>query len=135
MISLQQIRRFFVTIILTIMLTTAMAFGLVSEETWAATSPTLAISQPPTQIAFWFQAKENIKNAEGKAEEAIGDITSNAKVQAEGNAKQFKAKTLEGMNNSIVNPNYQPGGQTKKVESKIREATQDIKAEARDAFN
>lgn len=135
MISLQQIRRFFVTIILTIMLTTAMAFGLASEETWAVTFPALAISQPPTQIAFWFQAKENIKNAEGKAEEAIGDITNNAKLQSEGNAKQFKAKTLEGMNNSIVNPNYQPGGQTKKVESKIREATQDIKAEARDAFN
>lgn len=135
MISFQQIRRFFVTIILTIMLTTAMAFGLASEETWAVTSPAQAISQPPTQIAFWFQAKENIQNAEGKAEEAIGDITSNAKVQAEGNAKQFKAKTLEGMNNSIVNPNYQPGGKTKKVESQIREANQDIKAQARDAFN
>ena len=135
MISLQQFRRFFFTIILTIMLTTAMAFGLASEETWAVTSPTLAISQSPTQIASWFQAKENIQNAEGKTEEAIGDITSDAKVQAEGKAKQFKAKTLEGMNNSIVNPNYKPDGKTKKVESQIREATQDIKAEAREAFN
>jgi uncharacterized protein YjbJ (UPF0337 family) len=112
-----------------------MAFGLASEESWAVTSPASALRQPPTQIAFWFQAKEKIQNAEGKVEEAIGDITSDAKVQAEGKAKQFKAKTLEGMSNSIVNSNYKPDGKTKKVENQIREATQEIKAEALDAFN
>ena len=135
MISWQKFCNFILTASMTIMLATAMAFGLASEETWAVTSLVSVIRQPPTQIAFWFQAKENIQNAEGKTEEAIGDITSDAKVQAEGKAKQFKAKTLEGMNNSIVNSNYKPDGKTKQVESQIREATQDIKAEAREAFN
>jgi hypothetical protein len=135
MISWQQLRNFVLTASLAIMLATSMAFGVVSQEAWATTSLASVNSQQPTQIAFWFQAKENLQNAEGKTEEAIGDITSNTKVQAEGKAKQFKAKTLEGMNNSIVNPNYQPSGNTQKVESQIREATQDIKAEARDAFN
>lgn len=135
MISWQQLRNFVLSASLMIILATALALGFASEETWAVTSRASVIHQPPTQIAFWFQAKENIKNAEGKAEEAIGDITGNAKVKAGGKATQFKAKTLEGMNNSIVNSNYQPSGKTKKVEGKIREATQDIKAEARDAFN
>ena len=135
MILWQQLRNFVLTASLTIILATAMAFGLASEETWAVTSPASALRQPPTQIAFWFQAKEKIQNVEGKAEEAIGDITSDAKVQAEGKAKQFKAKTLEGISNSIVNSNYKPDGKTKKVENQIREATQDIKAEALDAFN
>jgi uncharacterized protein YjbJ (UPF0337 family) len=135
MILWQQLCNFVFTASLALMLATVMAFGLVSEETWAVTSPASVLNQPPTQIAFWFQAKEKIENAEGKAEEAIGEITSDTKVQAEGKAKQFKAKTLEGMSNSIVNSNYKPDGKTKKVENQIREATQDIKAEARDAFN
>ena len=35
-----------------------MAFGLVSQEAWATTSLASVNSQQPTQIAFWFQAKE-----------------------------------------------------------------------------
>jgi len=135
MISWQQLRNFILTASLAIMVATAMAFSLASQETWATTSLASVNSQPPTQIAFWFQAKEKIQNADGKTQEAIGNITNNATVQAEGKAKQFKAKTLEGLSNSIVNPNYQPSRNTKKVDSQIREATQDIKAEARDAFN
>jgi uncharacterized protein YjbJ (UPF0337 family) len=131
MISLQQLRRFFLTIISSVMLA-VIAFA--SADSLTAISFTQLISQPQTQIATMHQA-DVIKNTEGKAQEAVGDMTGNLKTQAAGKAKQFKAKTLEQINNSIENPNYKPGGKTKQAEREDRRATEDIEAKARENFN
>jgi uncharacterized protein YjbJ (UPF0337 family) len=134
MILLQQLRSFFITISLAVVLATAIVFGFGSTNSWAATSLTQLISPSPTQIATMKQAETMTKNMEGKAQEAIGDLTGDSKTQAAGRAKQLKAKTLGGIDNSIENSNYHPGGKTKQAGKQDREATADMESEARDAF-
>jgi uncharacterized protein YjbJ (UPF0337 family) len=134
MISLQQLRSFFLTMSLAVLLATAMSFGFGSADSWAAVLFTQNIDPLHTRIAMMDQAKVMTKNVEGKAQEAIGNMTGDPKTQATGKAKQFNAKTLEGLDNSIVNSNYQPGGKTKQAERQAREATEDIEAKAREAF-
>jgi hypothetical protein len=72
MISFQQIRRFFITMILAIMLVITIAFDFGHANTWAATSLTQLISQPQTQIATMNRAEAITKNIEGKVQEARG---------------------------------------------------------------
>jgi len=86
--SLQQIRRFFVTIILTIMLAITIAFDFGTTNSWAATLPT----QSQTQIASMNRAKAVTKNIEGKAQEAIGNMTGDPKDQMMGKAKQVESQ-------------------------------------------
>ena len=88
MMSLQQIRRFFVTIILTIMLAITIAFDFGTTNSWAATLPT----QSQTQIASMNRAKAVTKNIEGKAQEAIGNMTGDPKDQMMGKAKQVESQ-------------------------------------------
>jgi hypothetical protein len=129
MISPEQIRRFFLSIILTVMLAITIAFDSGVSESWAA-KPFPQISSPsPIQIA-------TNKNAESKTQKPFGVMSGSGDSQAQSAAKteQFKAKTLEGMNNSIDNPNYQPGGKTKGAEKQDREANKEIKAEAMEAM-
>lgn len=129
MISLKQIRHFFMTVVLTIMLAITVAFDFGVSGSWAANSSPQIISQPPTQIA-------TTKNAESKTKNPFNIMSGSGDSQAQSAAKteQFKAKTLEGINNSIDNPNYQPGGKTKGAEKQDSEANKDIKAEAMEAM-
>ena len=71
MISFQQIRRFVVTMILTIMLTIIIAFDFGTTNSWAATLP--------NQIATMNRVEAMTKDIEGKAQEAIGNITGDPK--------------------------------------------------------
>jgi len=59
MISFQQIRRFVVTMILTIMLTITIAFDFGTTNSWAGTLP--------PQIATMNRVEAMTKNIEGKA--------------------------------------------------------------------
>ena len=84
MISFQQIRRFVVTMILTIMLTITIAFDFGTTNSWAGTLP--------PQIATMNRVEAMTKNIEGKAQEAIGNITGDPKDQMMGKAKQVESQ-------------------------------------------
>jgi len=147
MMSLQQIRRFFVTIILTIMLAITIAFDFGTTNSWAATLPT----QSQTQIASMNRAKAVTKNIEGKAQEAIGNMTGDPKDQMMGKAKQVESQArnaaedikdqmkLKGAQEAIGkatgNRQDQVAGKAKQVESQVRNAVEDVKDTVQDILN
>jgi uncharacterized protein YjbJ (UPF0337 family) len=159
MMSLQQIRRFFVTIILTIMLAITIAFDFGTTNGWAATLPT----QSQTQIASMNRAKAVTKNIEGKAQEAIGNMTGDPKDQMMGKAKQVESqarnaaedikdqmklkgrakavtKNIEGKAQEAIgkatgNRQDQVAGKAKQVESQVRNAVEDVKDTVQDILN
>lgn len=159
MMSLQQIRRFFVTIILTIMLAITIAFDFGTTNSWAATLPT----QSQTQIASMNRAKAVTKNIEGKAQEAIGNMTGDPKDQMMGKAKQVESqarnaaedikdqmklkgrakavtKNIEGKAQEAIgkatgNRQDQVAGKAKQVESQVRNAVEDVKDRVQDILN
>jgi uncharacterized protein YjbJ (UPF0337 family) len=45
------------------------------------------------------KAKATAKNIEGKIQEAVGDITGDTKIQAEGKAKQVEASVQHAVEN------------------------------------
>ncbi|PSB29523.1 CsbD family protein [Stenomitos frigidus] len=156
MISLQQARKFLLTISMAFLLSTAITFGFASENSWAATPLTLRMSQPHTQIAAMNRAKAVTKNIEGKAQEMIGNITGDPKDQVMGKAKQVESqarhaaedvkdsmrlkerakavtKNVEGKGQEAVgkitgSPKDQMMGKAKQVESQARHAAEDVKA-------
>jgi uncharacterized protein YjbJ (UPF0337 family) len=163
MISFQQIRKFFLTMILTIMLAITIAFDFGHADSWAATSRTQIISQPQTQIATMNRAEAITKNIEGKAQEAIGNITGDPKDQIMGKAKQVESqarnaaedvkdqmklkgrakavtKNIEGKSQEAIgkatgNRNDQVVGRAKQVESQARNIVEDVKDQVRDMLN
>ncbi len=128
MISLQPIRKFFHTMILTIMLAITIAFDFGIANSWAATTA-------PAHMATMNRVEAFTKNVEGKVQEAIGNITGEPQEQTIEEPNQFKAETLEGMDNSIQNPNYKPSEKTKQAQKEDREAIKDIESGVRDTFN
>lgn len=134
MILFHQIRKFFTTIGLVVFISTAMTFSFLSGESWAIPLFTTSIDQPYVSVVTTHQAKamakNQAKNAEGKAQEELGNMTGNLDTQAAGKAKQFDANTQKAILESIENPNYQPGGQNKQN----REAVECLEDEVRDCF-
>jgi len=164
MIFIQQFRRFLFTSSLAIMLATIIAFSFNYKDSWAANSITQIISQPQTQIATIDNRIEAItKNLEGKAQEAIGNISGDPKDQIVGKAKQAESqainaaedikdniklkgrakaitKNLEGKaqearGEATGNRKDQVVGKAKQVESQGRNLIEDIKDKVRDIFN
>jgi uncharacterized protein YjbJ (UPF0337 family) len=163
MMSIQQIRRFFVTMILTIMLAITIAFDFGTTDSWAATLPTQLISQPQTQIATMNRAEAMTKNIEGKVQEAIGNITGDPKEQMMGKAKQVESqarnaaedlkgnmelkgrakavtKNIEGKSQEAIgkatgNRNDQVAGKAKQAESQARNVVEDVKDAVQNIFN
>jgi uncharacterized protein YjbJ (UPF0337 family) len=135
MILLTQIRKFITTIGLVAFISTTMTFGFSSGESWAMPLIKTSMNQPYMSVVTMNQAKamaENqAKNVEGKAQEKIGNMTGNLKVQSAGKAKQFEANTQEAILDSIENPNYQPNGQNKRN----REAVECLEDDVRDCFD
>jgi uncharacterized protein YjbJ (UPF0337 family) len=156
---LQPFRRFFITISLVFLLGTITAFS--AKDSLAANSLTQPISLASTQIATLNRIEAITKNIEGKAQEAMGNLTGDKKDQVIGKAKQvesrfrntvenikdtnwpqkskvvqkdIEAKTEEAMDNSIVNPNYLPGGKTKDTEIQSRNPADKIKDDLHNAF-
>lgn len=98
-----------------------------------------------TQIASMNRVEAITKDIEGKAQEAIGNITGNKKDQFMGKAKQaeskvrhgiedIKVKTEKAMDDSIVNPNYLPGGKTEDIKIQSRNPANQMKDDIRKAF-
>ena len=84
MISLQQIHRFFVIMILALMLAITIGFDFGTTNGWAVASP--------IEIATMDQVEALNKNIEGKTQEARGKITSDSKDQIMGKAKQVESQ-------------------------------------------
>jgi len=155
MISFQQIRRFVVTMILTIMLTITIAFDFGTTNSWAGTLP--------PQIATMNRVEAMTKNIEGKAQEAIGNITGDPKDQMMGKAKQVESqarntaedlkdkmklkgrtkavtKNIEGKAQETIgkatgNRNDQVAGKAKQAESQGRNVVEDVKDAVQNIFN
>lgn len=156
MISFQQIRKFFVTMILTIMLAITIAFDFGTTDSWAATMPL-------TQIASVNQVEAFTKDIEGKTQEAIGNMTGDPKDQIMGKAKQVESqvrnvaedvkdnmelkgrakavtKNIEGKSQEAIgkitgNRQDQIVGKAKQVESQSRNLLEDLKDNVQDIFN
>jgi 4-diphosphocytidyl-2C-methyl-D-erythritol kinase len=133
MISFQQIRNFFLIVVLTIMLAVTIAFDFGTANSWAATSLKPIVQQASTQIA-------TTENVESQSQELFGIMSGSGDSPAQSAAKteEFKTKTLEGINNSIGNPDYKLSGKTKGTEKQncqATKATKDIKAEASEAMD
>jgi uncharacterized protein YjbJ (UPF0337 family) len=135
MISFQQIRKFCLIMVLTIMLAVTIAFDFGTANSWAATSLTAKIGQPQSHIATMNPVEEFAENVKGKVQGAIDNMTGDSQDQTIEEPNQFKAQTLEGMDNSIQNANYQPSGKTKQAKKEDREAIKEIETGVRDTFN
>jgi uncharacterized protein YjbJ (UPF0337 family) len=133
MILLRQIRQCLLSVGLILLISTAATFNFVSGETWATTSFMPGMDQSHTQVASMDQVKMMTKNIEGKAQEAIGNMTGDSKNQLAGKAKQVEASTRKAINDSIENPNYQPGRKTKQAERQIHQAQEAMQTEVRKA--
>lgn len=137
MISFQQIRSFFVTVSLSVLLATTMAFGLGMTDSLAANSPTKLVSQPQTQIAT--VNKSEPKNLGEKVQEVIDNMTGNSQAETKTEAplsdKKLKAKTQEALNNSIENPDYQPSGKTDQAKDEDQQLSEDMKDQASEFLN
>lgn len=159
MISFYQIRKFFLTVVLTIMLAITIAFDFGHANSWAATSVTEVINQP-LQIASMNRVEAATKNIEGKAQEAFGNMTGDPKNQMMGKAKQVESqvrnttedikdnmdlkgrakavskniegKTQEAIGNVTGNRKDQISGKAKQIESQTRNAVEDVKDKVRD---
>jgi uncharacterized protein YjbJ (UPF0337 family) len=135
MISLQQLRRFFLGMSLAVILATATAFGFGSANSWAATSLTQLGSQPQTQILAMNRAETITKDIKGKAQEVMDKMSGDPKDRSMVKGKQLESKTRTATDVSIDNPSYQPGGKTKEAEKQSRESSKGIKAEVNEALD
>jgi uncharacterized protein YjbJ (UPF0337 family) len=158
MISLKQIRKFFITTTLVLFISTATTFGFMSQNSLASTLSVSSINPPSNQIAWGERAKAASKDLEGKTQEAIGNMTGDPKDQFMGKAKQVESKvrnsaedikdsmslkgrskavakniegkTQEAIGNMTGNSKDQFMGKAKQVESQARNAVEDVKGKA-----
>jgi hypothetical protein len=80
MISLQQLRRFFATVSLSVVLATTVAFGFGAANSLAAPLSLSSISESHGQlIALW--GSGTAKDLEGKGQELVGNVTGDPKDQ------------------------------------------------------
>ncbi len=90
---ISQIYRSLLTVGLSVFFSFALVFGATIENSWAANSFTQLINFPRTPIAAMERMNAATKDLEGKAQDAIGNITGDVKNQVAGKAKQAEAKT------------------------------------------
>ena len=132
-----------------------LVFGLAVKNSSAEQSFTQLVNQPHTAIATMGKIKATAKDLEGKTQEAIGNVTGDAKNQIIGKAKQAEAdarkatenikdgvklpervnanvenlegKTQEAFGNLTGDRKDQIAGKAKQVESKARTLIEDAK--------
>jgi uncharacterized protein YjbJ (UPF0337 family) len=132
MISSRQVRAFLVMAALTIMLIATVAFNFGTSSAWAATLPEQQASQP--QLAAMNRAGAITKNLEGKAQEAIGNVTGDPKDQMMGKAKQAESQVRNAAED--VKDQFKLTGRakavTKSVEGNVQEAVGNVTGNAKD---
>jgi hypothetical protein len=123
MILFQQARKFFVTISLVLLISTATTFGFMADNSFASTLLISSVNPLSNQIAWGEdKTKADTKNPDNKTESQIED------------SEILESKTKDGISNAIQNPDYKPDGKTRQAEKEDRQGIKDIKAEANDAM-
>jgi uncharacterized protein YjbJ (UPF0337 family) len=132
-----QARKILLNVSLVLLVSTSIALGSPSRDSWAATSLTNLIGQSHIQIATIGRAEAFSKDIEGKAQEAVGNITGDPKDQVIGKAKQAESKVRqsgEDLKSSIRSSAGRPKAISKNIEGKAQEgfgnATDDLKNKA-----
>ena len=133
----------------------ALVFGIVVENSSAAASFKQLVNSHHAPIAIMERVKATAKDLEGKTQEAIGNVTGDAKNQIIGKAKQAEAdsrkvtenikegmklpervkanvknlegKTQEALGNLTGDRQDQIAGKAKQIDSKTRNLMEDIK--------
>ncbi len=163
MILLQPLRCFFLRLSLVVVLSTTLAFGFGTADSLAATSSLASISAPQSKlIALWGWGGK-AKEIEGRAQEAVGNITGDPKDQVMGKAKQvegqlrgaaadvqdkvqlkgrakaitknIEGKTQAGIGKATGDLKDQVAGTAKQIESQARNAVEDMKDMTQDMLN
>jgi uncharacterized protein YjbJ (UPF0337 family) len=161
---IKQLRRLFLNSALAIVIATVITFAFGTANSLAVTTSFLQLNNYPSlQLASMNRVEAMGKNIEGKTQEAIGNITGNAKDQMAGKAKQVESnvrnavedmnegmtpkgrikageknlegKIQEGIGNVTENRNDQLQGQAKQAEGNVRNSFEDMKDAVKDAFN
>lgn len=137
-------------------------FGLAVNDGWAAISFTQATDFSYPKIAAMERVKAVAKDLEGKTQEAIGNVTGDAKNQLAGKAKQVEAnvrnatedakdglklperikataknlegKTQEAIGNVTGDRKDRIAGKAKQVDSKTRNFLEDAKDKVTNLF-
>jgi uncharacterized protein YjbJ (UPF0337 family) len=130
--SFRQIFNLFASTVLTMLLTTTVLLNLGIAKAFAATLPT----QIPSQIllAASNRVEAVSKNLEGKAQEAMGNITGDPKDQMMGKAKQAESQVRNAAED--LKDQIQLKGRakavTKNLEGKTQEAVGNVTGNTRD---
>ncbi len=152
---ISQIYRSLLNIGLISILSFTLVFGLAVKDSSAEQSFTQLVNYPHPAIATMERVKAASKDLEGKTQEAIGNVTGDAKNQIIGKAKQAEAdarratenikdgvklpervkanaenlegKTQEAFGNLTGDRQDQVTGKAKQIESKTRNLTEDAK--------
>ncbi|RMF68146.1 MAG: CsbD family protein [Cyanobacteria bacterium J069] len=162
---LRSIRSLLLSVILTIMLSATVMFSTTFSSVQAATAASQVATQPQIQpqIVAMNRAEAVTKNLEGKAQEAIGNVTGDRQDQLMGKAKQAEsqarhivedvkdqaqlkgrakavAKDIEGkaqeaIGNVTGDRQDQLVGRVKQAESRDRNIVEDVKDKLQDLFN
>lgn len=130
MFSLQQLRRFFYQMTLTVILLITVTFSFGAEKSWATMPITELINSSQPQLATVNSIQAISKDVEGKAQEAIGNLTGDPKNQMMGKAKQAQSKamnTAEEAKNSM-----ELKGRAKAVSKNIEGKAQELKGNVTD---
>lgn len=119
---ISRIYRSLLTISLVSFFSFVLSFGLAIENSWATPFSQL-IAPSATQISTMDRVKAVTKNLEGKAQEAIGNVTGNPKDQIAGKAKQAEANVRNSVENVKDNVNLpeRVKATTKNLEGKAQE--------------
>jgi len=112
-----------------------LVFGLVIDNSWATSFDKLTTSSHP-QIAIMERAKAVAEDLEGKTQEAIGNVTGDAKNQIAGKAKQAEANmrnATEDVKDSVKLPERLKAN-AKNLEGKTQEAIGNVTGDRKDQF-
>ena len=127
MASLRQIRSFFLTISLTVMLAITVGFDFGSTASLFQMTP-----PPQVQIAS-MNPGTMAKGIEGQAQEAIGNLTGNHKDQIMGKVKQAEAQALNAAEDLKDNIDFQGKSQT--VQDRVEDQAKNLKNNIKDFVN
>jgi uncharacterized protein YjbJ (UPF0337 family) len=129
-----QVYRSLLNIGLISILSLTLVFGLAIKNSSAAQSFTQLVNNPHTAITSMGNIKATAKDLEGKTQEAIGNLTGDAKNQIMGKAKQAEAdarKVTENIKDGVKLPERLKAN-AKNLEGKTQEAFGNLKGDRKD---
>lgn len=132
MMSFRQTKKFFVIVVLTLMLVATVVFNFGTTSAWAATLPSPFTSQ--AQFIAMSRAEAIRENLGGQAQEALGNATGDPKDQIMGKAKQVESQmrnAAEDMKDQIQLSD-RAKAVAKNVEGKIQETAGNVTGSSKD---